>query len=315
MSQKKQKQIQKSKQIQDLAFSYGITGKILSALECYANRFQTDQSKQTNIFSAYNNFDCGNKKTAEQLRNQIITQLEILKISITLYSLEHDKYEFPQNMSKENMIKQILEWKEWVPEIDRKYYKTAIDILEQKKTESYVSELGDNSKINPNFLINSVGLIHESNQIGVEAIKNYEEKGIVPSLDLNSKKVGNEKINATSKPEEERRKQQKNLDNLLDAITRGFVDLLQIQHDKEQGKQTNDLQKQIDKFERNLLNIAEALYAYKEKYQYYCYLDQKEEQDKKIKELRELYSKLTNLNLEIGNLNALINNLDPESMK
>ena len=47
---------------------------------------------------------------------------------------------------------------------------------------------------------------------------------------------------------------------------------------------------------KNLLNIAEALYAYKGKYQYYCYLDQKEEQDKKIKELRELYSKLTNLN-------------------
>ena len=227
MFQKKQKQIQK--QIQDLAFSYGITGGILSAMECYANRFQADPKKQTNIFSAYNNFDCGNKKTSDQLRNQIITQLEILKLSITIYSLEHDKYEFPKNMSKESMIKQIREWKEWVPEVDRKYYETTIDILEQKKSESYVSELGNNSKINPNFLINSVGLIHESNQIGVEAIKNYEEKGIIPSLDLNSKKVGNEKINATSKPEEERRKQQKNLDNMLDAITRGFIDFLQIQ--------------------------------------------------------------------------------------
>jgi hypothetical protein len=315
MSQKKQKQIQKSKQIQDLAFSYGITGNILSALECYANRFQTDQNKQTNIFSAYNNFDCGNKKTAEQLRNQIITQLEILKISITLYSLEHDKYEFPQNMSKESMVNQILEWKKWIPEVDRKYYKTAIDILEQKKSESYVSELGDNSKINPNFLMNSVGLIHESNQIGVEAIKNYEEKGIVPSLDLNSKKVGNEKINATSKPEEERRKQQKNLDNMLDAVTHGFIDLLQIQTDMDKGKQTNDVTKLVDKFENNLLNISEALYKYKEKYQFYCYLDQKEEQDKKIIELKELYSQLTNLNFDVNNLNTLINNLDPASMK
>ena len=315
MSQKKQKQIQKSKQIQDLAFSYGITGGILSAMECYANRFQADPKKQTNIFSAYNNFDCGNKKTSDQLRNQIITQLEILKLSITIYSLEHDKYEFPKNMSKESMIKQIREWKEWVPEVDRKYYETTIDILEQKKSESYVSELGNNSKINPNFLINSVGLIHESNQIGIEAVKNYEEKGIIPSLELNSKKVGNEKINATSKPEEERRKQQKHLDNMLDAVTRGFVDLLQIQNDTKQGKQINNIQGQVDKFERHILNIAEALYKYKEKYQYYCYLDQKEEQDKKIKELRELYSQLTSLKLEVGNFNVLIQNIDPESMQ
>ena len=315
MSQTKQKQIQKSKQIQDLAFSYGITGGILSAMECYANRFQADPKKQTNIFSAYNNFDCGNKKTSDQLRNQIITQLEILKLSITIYSLEHDKYEFPKNMSKESMIKQIREWKEWVPEVDRKYYETTIDILEQKKSESYVSELGNNSKINPNFLINSVGLIHESNQIGIEAVKNYEEKGIIPSLELNSKKVGNEKINATSKPEEERRKQQKHLDNMLDAVTRGFVDLLQIQNDTKQGKQINNIQGQVDKFERHILNIAEALYKYKEKYQYYCYLDQKEEQDKKIKELRELYSQLTSLKLEVGNFNVLIQNIDPESMQ
>ena len=75
-----------------------------------------------------------------------------------------------------------------------------------------MSELGDDSKINPNFLINTVGLIHESHQIGVDAVKNYQEKGIEPSLELHSKKVGNEKINATAKPEEERRKQQKNLE-------------------------------------------------------------------------------------------------------
>ena len=102
---------------------------------------------------------------------------------------------------------------------------------------------------------------------------------------------------------------------MLDAITRGFVDLLQIQNDKVHGKQTNDLQKQIDRFEGNLLNIAEALFKYKEKYQFYCYLDQKEEQDKKIKELKELYSQLTSLDLEVGNLNTLINNIDPASMK
>ena len=218
MSQQ-QKQLSKQKLIQDKALSYNTTGVVLSALECYANRFQKDETKRTNIFSAYNNFDCGSTKTNEQLKQQIICQLTIMHFSHVLFVREHGKYEFPKKLSQEQMIAYIKMWASWVNEEDQKYYASAVAVIEGKDPESFVSELeGDEGKINPNWFISNVGVIYEANQVGNDAVKEYNEKGIEPDMELNSEKIGNEKINMTAASDYKRRSDQELMDGIFDLV-------------------------------------------------------------------------------------------------
>ena len=217
--QQQQKQLSKQKLIQDKALSYNTTGVVLSALECYANRFQKDETKRTNIFSAYNNFDCGSTKTDEQLKQQIICQLTIMHFSHVLFVREHGKYEFPKKLSQEQMIAYIKMWASWVNEEDQKYYASAVAVIEGKDPESFVSELeGDEGKINPNWFISNVGVIYEANQVGNDAVKEYNEKGIEPDMELNSEKVGNEKINMTAGSDYKRRSDQELMDGIFDLV-------------------------------------------------------------------------------------------------
>ena len=217
--QQQQKQLSKQKLIQDKALSYNTTGVVLSALECYANRFQKDKTKRTNIFSAYNNFDCGSTKTNEQLKQQIICQLTIMHFSHVLFVREHGKYEFPKKLSQEQMVQYIKMWGSWVKDEDKKYYASAIAVIEGKDPESFISELeGDDGKINPNWFISNVGVIYEANQVGNDAVKEYNEKGIEPDMELNSEKVGKEKINKTAGSDYIRRADQEIMDGMFDVV-------------------------------------------------------------------------------------------------
>ena len=215
----KQEQLSKQKLIQDKALSYNTTGVVLSALECFANRFQTDEKERTNIFSAYNNFDCGHTKTDEQLRQQIICQLTIMNVSHKLFKLEHGTYEFPKKLSQEQMIEYIKKWGSWVGDDDKKYYASAVAIIEGKDPESYVSELeGSQGKINPNWFISNVKLVYEANQVGNDAVAQYNEKGIEPDMELNSEKVGQEKINMSAGSDYQRRADQTLMDDIFDLV-------------------------------------------------------------------------------------------------
>ena len=217
--QQEQKQLSKQKLIQDKALSYNTTGVVLSALECYANRFQKDEKLRTNIFSAYNNFDCGSTKTNEQLKQQIICQLTIMHFSHVLFVREHGKYEFPKKLSQEQMVAYIKMWGSWVHDEDKKYYASAVAVIEGKDPESFISELeGDEGKINPNWFISNVGVIYEANQVGNDAVKQFNEKGIEPDMELNSEKVGNEKINMTAASDYKRRADQELMDGIFDLV-------------------------------------------------------------------------------------------------
>ena len=236
MSQQ-QKQLSKQKLIQDKALSYNTTGVVLSALECYANRFQKDETKRTNIFSAYNNFDCGSTKTDEQLKQQIICQLTIMHFSHVLFVREHGKYEFPKKLSQEQMIAYIKMWASWVNEEDQKYYASAVAVIEGKDPESFVSELeGDEGKINPNWFISNVGVIYEANQVGNDAVKEYNEKGIEPDMELNSEKVGNEKINMTAGSDYKRRSDQELMDKIFELV----IERIEGKEEKKEEKEITE---------------------------------------------------------------------------
>ena len=105
MSKFKQAQLNKQSLIQDQAYSYSIMGNIFSSLECYAKRYANYPFQYK--FQYYNNFDSGTDKTKEELLNQIITQIEIFKYSYLLYIKTHDKYDFPDNLNEETIVKYL----------------------------------------------------------------------------------------------------------------------------------------------------------------------------------------------------------------
>ena len=276
----KQTQIDKQKQIQDQAYSYSIIGNIFSAFECYANRFQNDPSKRTKIFSAYNNFDCGNQKTPYQLKIQIISQLEILNASYQLYIHQYKQYDFPEKLKKEGMQKLLKQWEEAVPQEDKRFYKEANNIISGKPHVSYVNELGTCSNINPQFLANTTELIYQANKVGENAVENYKKTGKTPDIDLYSSQIGNANINKTNKRENERRKEIQELDSLFNVVHTGLTDLMS-------KSPTKDVNVRFP-VEEKIKEFLEKLFYFRNNWQLYWYNDNKDVHKQKVKEIFSL---------------------------
>ena len=268
-----QRQISKLEQIQDLAYSYGIFGNTLSAFECFANRQRPQKAEETNVFSAYNNFNCGNTKTLDQLRAQIITQLTILQFSYMMYTMQYKNYDFDEDMNAHKMIELLELWRSWVPEKDQKYYNAAITIVNGGKPPSFTDELkskkNEKARVNPRMLANSVGLMHNSYQVGLKAVEKYKKEGITPKMKINSTKVGSKKINESGKEEKKRREEIKKIDDQYDKIgglLQGMIDANGNQ--KKADKIYLIYIKEMENFIRSYENfvIKNQLYWYKDNY-------------------------------------------------
>ena len=211
--------ISKSKQIQDQAYSYGVMGNIFSALEWYAKR--SSNKNQLKIhFDHYNNFNCGKMKSLEDLRNQIIVQLEIFKVSYKLYVKEHGAYEFPSSLSKEQIIKYIKQWEEYIPEKDIPLYETAINIITDKKVDSFVSELkGDGKYINPKTALDMTKVVGHSQQMGAKVLREYEKNGDYKvDMEIDKEEVGEKNLQKVGIDRQERLKMETDLKNKIEEI-------------------------------------------------------------------------------------------------
>ena len=298
-----QQQVQKAKQILDQAYSYGITGNILSALESYANRFGKG-NQQTNIYSGYNNFNSGNTKAANELKYQIISQLEILKMSYTLYTKEYGKYDFPNNLSQYQMINQINTWKMMVPLEDQKYYDAAINIIEGRPSQSFANELGKGGSINPAFLAGTVGTVYEANKVGQDALHHYQQTGQAPQMNLYSQNVGNPNINRTGAQEQQRRNERAQLDNLFDNVT-NIINQISYQTNKTKNQFLNDCNYHNKQF-------IQSYNQFIQKYQLYWYKDDKDKHRNKVQEIKTMCSVVSSYH---STFNELINCLDLYSQR
>ena len=294
-----QQQVQKAKQILDQAYSYGITGNILSALESYANRFGKG-NQQTNIYSGYNNFNSGNTKAANELKYQIISQLEILRMSHTLYTKEYGNYDFPSNLSQSQMIDQINTWKKIVSPEDQKYYQAAINIIQGKPSESFANELGKGGSINPAFLAGTVGTVYEANKVGQDALHHYQQTGQAPQMNLYSQNVGNPNINRTGAQEQQRRKENAHLDMLLDHVTNTINKMVTYSNVSAYRNEYNSYSKQFIQFNNQFI----------QQYQLYWYKDDKYKHSSKVQEIKTMSY---GFGQHRSMFNELINCLDPYS--
>ena len=267
-------QISKQQQIVDQSYSYETTGNVLSALEQYANK----KGCKSNVFNAYDNFNCGSKKTEQQLKAQIITQLEVLKASHQMYRQQYGEYHFPKNLSKNQMIAQINEWKKFVSKEDHRYYDAAIQIISGKTPESFVNELGKDSKINPAFLAANVGVVHESRQVGERAWDNYKQKGIEPQMRMYEQYHGSDNLNKAGQREIQRRSENKKIDQLFDNLEKILKEM----------KETNNVQKCTSAYNKCSTDFIKEYENHKQQYGIYWYQNTQSLHEQKIKTITTL---------------------------
>ena len=220
----KQAQLNKQSLIKDQSYNYIIMGNLFSSLECYAKRYSNYPFQYK--FQYYNNFDSGTDKTKEELLNQIITQIEIFKYSYLLYIKTHDKYDFPDNLNEETIVKYLVEWMEFVDYKDKKYYQGIIDIIKKRDNSiSFVNEIKEKREegntIDPRFLVNNAPRIMTfSNQVRSNAIEQFKKnQDYRPQIVLGDQKPNNKYNNETKEREKKKEQLQKQLDEQFFLFT------------------------------------------------------------------------------------------------
>ena len=180
------KTVQKEKvvQVQDLKLVNDNHGRALAALECYANRFTNNPTK---YFDFYNLNNLANNKTNEQLRGQCIVQVQLFRMTYLDYTQKYGSYK-TDNLSNENMINILNDWKKKVNQEDKTIYDEMIEILSNNNISSSSKSFNiyakncQNVSIDPKEIASMApGISNYNHQRAKQAKKKYLETGEIES--------------------------------------------------------------------------------------------------------------------------------------
>ena len=148
----KQKLLQKT----DQNFSNDIFARLLSTAENYANRFRNNNNynyNYSNNFDYYDTLNSGKNKKKEELKKQLIFEIEVFKNSFQNYKKKYNcDYDFPVNLNKSETIDYLLKWKNLVNLEDQKYFESIIELITEGNTKKFKNEIIENEKNNKNTI-------------------------------------------------------------------------------------------------------------------------------------------------------------------
>jgi len=128
-SNQTQAQMLNYKQAIDQGFSHDILFQLLSTAESFA----LGSDNPNRQFKGYEYFN-SSSKSRRKLKEQFLIQTDTFKNSYTFFVYDHEKYDFPSNLSKEMIIKLMDYWKSCVEDIkDKEIYDKTIRLLQQEK--------------------------------------------------------------------------------------------------------------------------------------------------------------------------------------
>ena len=243
-------------------------------LESYANKFGKGDQR-TNIYSEHNY-----KDTANELKSQLISQLEILRISHTLYSKEYGKYDFQSNLSQSYMIHMINMWKTMVPPEDKKYYEAAINIIQGKPSKSFANELEKLGSISPSFLPRKAGFFYKKLKVGQDDLyhHDYQQTEQAPQINPYFQDINNPNTHRTGAQERQRRNEREQLDNLFDNVEKTIAKMGQQRNVSPYLNEYNSYSKQFIQFYNQFI----------QKYQHYWYKDDKNKDKLKVQTIKTM---------------------------
>ena len=181
-----QTQISKQAQLNAQNFSNQIMLNCLAALENLAYFYGYKGSRIFDYYSGY-----APRNNEKELVDAIIMQLEVFRASYSNYSSIYNNYDFPKNLTKDQIIKIVLDWKNYIPHYNIKVFYDEIvnylngisdtsgilGIIEKKKkewgptTEKQLSRIAKASPFINSRMHNEMERVKQSYQNG-----NYEIK-------------------------------------------------------------------------------------------------------------------------------------------
>ena len=131
-----QKHLSKEAQLIDQNFSNEIMLNALAALE---NLAIFKGYKGNRIFDYYSGY--ANRYNEQELVNAVILQLEVFRPSHYNYALIYSNYDFPKNLTKEQIIKIIKEWRKFIHPSIQIFYNEMINYLQGYSNNSGISNI------------------------------------------------------------------------------------------------------------------------------------------------------------------------------
>ena len=137
-----QTQMSKQAQLNAQNFSNQIMLNCLAALENLAYFYGY---KGPRIFDYYSGYAPRNNE--KELVDAIIMQLEVFRASYSNYSSIYNNYDFPKNLTKDQIIKIVLDWKKFIPYAEIKvFYDEIINYLNGSSDTSGISGIIEKKK-------------------------------------------------------------------------------------------------------------------------------------------------------------------------
>jgi len=233
------KQLSKQAQLNAQNFSNQIMLNCLAALENLAYFYGYKGSRIFDYYSGY-----APRNNEKELVDAIIMQLEVFRASYSNYSSIYNNYDFPKNLTKDQIIKIVLDWKNYIPHYNIKVfydeivnYLNGIDtsgisgIIEKKKkewgptTEKQLSRIAKASPFINSRMHNEMERVKQSYQNG-----NYEIKANLYQNQNDDVEMAD--LNKNDQNLEELFKKYNEMENKIESIFKGLQFTI-IDYDKE----------------------------------------------------------------------------------
>ena len=227
-------------QSRDQNFSNGVMLNCLAALENLAHFYKYPGQRIFDYYSGY-----APRNNEKELVDAIIMQLEVFRASYSNYSSIYNNYDFPKNLTKEQIIKIVLDWEKFIPNAEIKvFYDEIINylngssdtsgisgIIEKKKkewgptTEKQLSRIAKASPFINSRMHNEMERVKQSYQNG-----NYEIKANLYQNQNDDVEMAD--LNKNDQNVEELFKKYNEMENKIESIFKGLQFTI-IDDDKE----------------------------------------------------------------------------------
>ena len=117
---------QKLKQLESQTYSNRTMARLISIAELYA---LSVNCKNEQLYKKFDEFDNLNRKTVNELKGELIIQIECFKVSYESYVKKYKHYDFPDDYDEEKTLEELKNIEKNINEEDKKYYQSIIKLL------------------------------------------------------------------------------------------------------------------------------------------------------------------------------------------
>ena len=181
---------QKLKQLESQTYSNRTMARLISIAELYALSVNCNNEQ---LYKKFDEFDNLNRKTANELKGELILQIVCFKVSYASYVKQYKHYDFPDDYDEKKTLEELKNIEKNIKEEDKKYYQSIIKLLNGDTNipsfdeDLYELEKGENSdKKDPKLqLATDIPIMRYLDGIRKNLKKNYLEDPMNTRVKLN----------------------------------------------------------------------------------------------------------------------------------